>query len=108
MSVISNQFMRFYYGVVLKQIRQIQSPLIFHNKFKIRLSSLSVNSSKQMLKMLDLEYPKDSTQMPISLRDIENSELIHHIDFLISVLAENKLSFKFIDDEWQRLLKEIR
>ena len=46
--------------------------------------------------------------MPISLRDIENSELIHHIDFLISVLAENKLSFKFIDDEWQRLLKEIR
>ena len=108
MSVISNQFMRFYYGVVLKQIRQIQSPLVFHNKFKIRLSSLSVNSSKQMLKMLDLEYPKDSTQMPISLRDIENSELIHHIDFLISVLAENKLSFKFIDDEWQRLLKEIR
>lgn len=106
MSVISNQFMRFYYGVVLKQIRQIQSPLIFHNKFKIRLSSLSVNSSKQMLKMLDLEYPKDSTQMPISLRDIENSELIHHIDFLISVLAENKLSFKFIDDEWQRLLRE--
>lgn len=106
MSVISNQFMRFYYGVVLKQIRQIQSPLVFHNKFKIRLSSLSVNSSKQMLKMLDLEYPKDSTQMPISLRDIENSELIHHIDFLISVLAENKLSFKFIDDEWQRLLRE--
>ena len=108
MSVISKQFMRFYYGIVLKQIRAIKQPLVFHNKFKVRLSALSIESCKQMLKMLDLEYPKDSTQMPISLRDIENSELIHHIDFLISVLAENKLSFKFIDDEWQRLLKEIR
>ena len=108
MSVISNQFMRFYYGVVLKQIRQIQSPLIFHNKFKIRLSALSVESSKQMLKMLDLEYPKDTTQMPISLRDIENGELIHHIDFLINVLAENKQTFKFIEDEWERLIKDYQ
>ena len=106
MSVISAQFMKFYYGVVLKQIRAIKQPLVFHNKFKVRLCALSLESSKQMLKMLDLEYPKDSTQMPISLRDIENGELIHHIDFLINVLAENKLTFQFIEDEWNRLLKQ--
>lgn len=106
MSVISKQFMRFYYGVVLKQIKAIKQPLVFHNKFKVRLSALSVESCKQMLKILDLKYPKDSTQMPISLRDIENSELVDHIDFLIKSLAENKLTFPFIDDEWERLLKQ--
>lgn len=58
--------------------------------------------------MLNLEYPRDSFGDVISTKDIESKELCNHIEWCIKTLADNGLVFKFIEEEWQRLLNEYK
>ena len=106
--IISSQFNRFYHRAIITEIKRINTPISFYNRFKIRFSGLSIKSVKMMLKMLDLNYPRNSMQEVISIKDIENKELCEHIEFIFKTLAENSITLKVVEDEWQRLLKEIR
>ena len=58
-----------------------------------------------MLKMLDLNYPRSNGEV-ISIKDIESKELCEHIEFIFKTLAENSITLKVIEDEWERLLKQ--
>ena len=58
-----------------------------------------------MLKMLDLNYPRSNDNV-ISIKDIENKELCEHIEWIFKEFANNGVTFKVIEDEWNRLLKQ--
>ena len=104
--IISSQFNRFYHRAIITEIKRINTPISFYNRFKIRFSALSIKSIKTMLKMLDLNYPRNSMQEVISIKDIESKELCEHIEFIFKTLAENSITLKVIEDEWERLLKQ--
>ena len=103
--IISSQFNRFYHRAIITEIKRINTPISFYNRFKIRFSGLSVKSIKTMLKMLDLNYPRSNGEV-ISIKDIESKELCEHIEFIFKTLAENSITLKVIEDEWERLLKQ--
>ncbi len=105
--LISSPFNRFLHGVVYKQIRQINEPLIISG-FKVRFSSISLQSTKKLLKHLDYEYPRDENYEPISITKIDNKGLCKHIEWLIYSLGLNGKSFAFVEEEWERLMKEYR
>ena len=102
---ISSQFNRFYHRAIITEIKRINTPISFYNRFKIRFSGLSIKSVKMMLKMLDLNYPRSNGEV-ISIKDIESKELCEHIEFIFKTLAENSITLKVIEDEWERLLKQ--
>lgn len=106
--IITSYFNRFYHGVVLKEIIQLKKPLKFYEKVEVDFSHLSLDTTKQLLKMLNLDYPRDSFDDVISTKDIESKELCNHIEWCIKTLADNGLVFKFIEEEWQRLLNEYK
>ena len=103
--IISSQFNRFYHRAIITEIKRINTPISFYNRFKVRFSALSVKSIKTMLKMLDLNYPRSNGEV-ISIKDIESKELCEHIEFIFKTLAENSITLKVIEDEWERLLKQ--
>lgn len=103
--IISNQFNRFYHKCIISEIKLIDKPISFYNRFKVRFSALSIKSIKTMLKMLDLNYPRSNGEV-ISIKDIESKELCEHIEFIFKTLAENSITLKVIEDEWERLLKQ--
>lgn len=103
--IISSQFNRFYHRAIITEIKRINTPISFYNRFKVRFSALSIKSIKTMLKMLDLNYPRSNGEV-ISIKDIESKELCEHIEFIFKTLAENSITLKVIEDEWERLLKQ--
>lgn len=103
--IISSRFNRFYHRAIITEIKRINTPISFYNRFKIRFSGLSIKSIKTMLKMLDLNYPRSNGEV-ISIKDIESKELCEHIEFIFKTLAENSITLKVIEDEWERLLKQ--
>lgn len=104
--LLSTHFNRFYHGVILKEIVAIDKPLRFYNRVEVNFSNLRLDTSKQLLKLLNLDYPRDSQGDAISTRDIEPKELCGHIEFCIAILGENGYTFSFIEEEWARLLKQ--
>lgn len=102
--IISNSFNRFFHRAVIVEIKRINTPISFYNRFKVRFSGLSIKSIKTMLKMLDLNYPRCNGEV-ISITDIENKELCEHIEFIFRTLAENSITLPVIENEWQRLIK---
>lgn len=105
--LISSPFNRFLHGVIYKEVKAIKEPLIVHN-LKFKPSGLSFDSVKQLLKHLDLDYPRDQNNTPLSITTITSKELCLHIEWCIRTLGENGFTFSFIEKEWERLINSAR
>ena len=105
---LSFQYNRFLHGVIYKEVKAIKKPLyVFDGQFVFRPSGLSVESLKQLLKHLDLDYPREDEKV-LSITKLSTKQMGNHIEFMINLLAENKLTFPHIDLEWSRLMENIR
>lgn len=111
---ISNHFNRFYHGVILKEMRDLtvkdEKFLSIATNIKFRgvnfvfcPARISLETLKQLLKGINLHYPKNALSEPISTAKISNKDLMQHIEFCIRLLANNGISYKFIEDEWNRI-----
>jgi hypothetical protein len=105
---ISNNYNRFLHGVIYNQVKAIQEPLkVFDGKFIFRPCSISLDSVKQLLKHIDLDYPRNDKGV-LSITQLTSKQVCEHIEFIILLLGENGHTFEFIEDEWNRILKEIK
>jgi hypothetical protein len=107
---ISSFFNRFYHGVVIKQIKQLDNIKTDINylgrMFEFSPKQISIDSLKQLLKAVNLGYPRDDKGKPLSTIDIENKELLRHIEYLIKLCGNNGDTLQFVEDEWERLKME--
>ena len=62
---------------------------------------------KQLLKNMNLDYEIDGDEK-ISTADIDSKALMQHIEWCIRLAGFNGIEFKFVQDEWDRLLSQIR
>jgi len=101
---ISRNFNRFYHAIINEFYKK--APL----KLKTELGVLYIRgftfeNFKQVLKYINLDYPRNEYGHPLSTRDISNKELIQHIEFLIKLAGENGVEFSFVEQEWEILLR---
>jgi len=112
--MISSAFNRFYHGVVLKQVLQV--PLLTVEDVKIggipfTFSPAGVantmhgklDSVKQLLKALNLDYPKDKEGKPLSTTKIENTDLLQHIEAVIKMCADSGHEMDFVKREYENI-----
>jgi hypothetical protein len=101
---ISRNFNRFYHSVIKE----------FYDKAPLKLKTdlgvlymkqITYNGFKQILKYINLDYPRDEKSYPLSTRDIGNEKLLQHIEFLIKLAGENGIEFIFVEQEWNLLLR---
>ena len=105
---LSFQYNRFLHGVIYKEVKAIKKPLyVFDGKFVFRPAGLSMESLKQLLKHLDLDYPREDEKV-LSMTKLDTKQMGDHIEWMIKLLAENKLTFPYIDLEWSRLMRDIK
>jgi len=105
---LSSPYNRFLHGVIYKDVKAIKRPLyVFDGQFVFRPSGLSVESLKQLLKHLDLDYPREDEKV-LSITKLSTKQMGNHIEFMINLLADNGLTFKHIDEEWERIMESVR
>jgi transposase len=106
--LISSNYNRWYRANIVEDIkRNLDFPIVWAGG-QIRLNSLSRNSIHEMLKYLNLSYPKDNDGVPISFTQINNKQLTEHIEEIRKLMAENGYTFYFDEVEWARLCLQAR
>ncbi len=60
----------------------------YSNPFVFRARPFSYDTFRDLLKALDLEYPKDTRGVPLSSAKITSEDMTSHIHFLQALLIE--------------------
>ena len=103
--MISNNLNRFLHGVVLHQLKQADE-LIFNDlDFKLRPRPLNMESFKQLLKYLNLNYPLEGEKKKPTMK-CEPKEICDHILWLEKVAGESGYELDYVAEEWERLKLE--
>jgi hypothetical protein len=112
--MISTQFNRFYHSAVLTELFKKCGTL----KFRLWIDDETggvfefvkgehfddMDDLKQLLKNMNLDYAVNKDEK-ISTAKIGSKALIQHIEWCIGLAGENNITFSFIEEEWQRLLR---
>ncbi|BCX79235.1 hypothetical protein [Campylobacter sp. 19-13652] len=100
---ISNEFNRFMHGVVLSYVHSLRYLKIEGLRVGIRPFYLSFDALKQLLKYLDFDYPRNELGVPISYTRLSVFDMLSHIAFIQTVLAENGLLQDFLDEFYKEI-----
>ena len=104
---ISSNFQRFYFGVIVEQLKQAPELYAADLNFRFRPRQIRLGSFYQLLKALNLEYPNDGDKKK-STRNIDNKELLAHIEWCFKLAADSHYAMPYVEEEWQRLINSIR
>ena len=106
MMKISIPFNRLYHALI-KEFHSMDYVVIDMNgtDFKLRPRGLSYNSFKQLQKHLNLDYPRVEG-VPISTCNIDNKQLVLHVEWLINTVYLNGGKISHIEAEFKRICNE--
>ena len=114
---ISSNFNRFYHSAVLTELFKKANTLKFEGwvdantgkpfVFERGENYNDMEDLKDLLKNMNLDYEVDGDEK-ISTKDIDSKNLMRHIEWCIKLAGLNSIEFSFVEDEWERLMKEIR
>lgn len=110
--IINNQFNRYFRGTIIRDIKaNLHYPIKLNHKvwgyIQVDLRRLSEQSIHQLLKQLT-NFPKDENGKPKSLKEVNNKDLVNHIELIKVMMTQNGFTFKADDEEWQRLIASCR
>lgn len=106
---ISSNFNRFIFGVVLEDLKNSGGVLEFQEPpFKFRCSQLSKETIRNLLKHLDFNYPRNENSLPLSYTKLDSKQMSDHITWIERQCAFSKIEMRYIADEWERIIKNIR
>jgi len=104
---ISISFNRFIFGVVLEELRRPNIVLTFREVgFKFRTSQISKESMRNLLKYLDLDYPRDDRNEPLSYTKLTSKEMSDHVKWIELKAMESGHEMRHIAEQWERLLNQ--
>ena len=102
---ISKNFNRFYHSQIKELFEKVPSKLKVDGVGVFYVTGLRFQNFKQVLKYLNIEYPRDGRGIPVSTRDLTNQELVQHIEFIFKVASESSAEMSVIQQEWELLLR---
>jgi len=103
---ISGHFNRFMFGVILKDIRNADVLIFKDFNFKFRPRQIASESMRELFKHLDLSYPRDDKNIPMSYTKLDSKQMTRHVQFIERVAGFSGHEMKHISEEWNRLLQQ--
>lgn len=104
--VVTQKLNRFYFGQIIKSIRECETVLVEDLHFRFRPRQVSSMSLYQLIKALDLDYPNGENGK-LSLTKIDNKTLCKHIEWCIKLIYDNQGKVEAVEKEWERI-KQIK
>lgn len=105
----SLNFNRFIFGVVLEDLKRSCGVLQFQNpQFKFKVSQVSKETIRNLLKHLDFGYPRDEKGVPLSYTKLDSKQMTRHIEWIERQCAYSGIEMKYIAQEWERLVNQYK
>ena len=111
---ISSHFQKFFFGVVLPQLKQKATiPLRYQHPltkewYLVDLNRVSDQNVYQLLKLINPKYPKLNDLLPASTTVLSNKHLQQHVQWIERWASENGITLPYIEDEWKKIIEESK
>lgn len=106
---ISSNFQKFIFGVVLEDLKRSGGVLTFQEPpFKFRVTSISKETIRNLLKHLDFNYPRDEDGKPLSYTKLDSKQMSEHVTWIERQCAFSGIEMQYISAEWEIIIKGIR
>tara|TARA_R110002074_G_scaffold400352_3_gene595602 strand:+ start:122 stop:481 length:360 start_codon:yes stop_codon:yes gene_type:complete len=113
---ISTRFNKFYHSRILNDMFLKANQIVFCEIKDTRTGKnfilkkyeeySDVEELKQLLKILNFNYKVDKkNDKKISTKDIDNKELLAHIEWVIKLCAENDIMLPMVQEEWDLMIQ---
>lgn len=105
---ISSNFQKFFFGVVCKEIKKLPPMKIkFMGEWSmINFRMVKSESIYQILKQLNKNYPLAEDGKKLSTTKLNSKQMTDHILWIERVVSFNGFTFKYVSDEWSRLIEQ--
>ena len=116
MNRISAQFNKFYHSRILSDMFNKSHSIKFNELLDTRTSKVfelvkyedynSLDELKQLLKILNFNYKVDEeNDKKVSTKDIDNKELLAHIEWVIKLCTENDIILPMVQEDWDLMIQ---
>jgi len=102
---ISRNFNRFYHSLIREFYFKSPKRLKVEGIGVLYTRAFTINGFKQILKMINLDYPRDENGDTLSTRDVSSKALTEHIEFIFKLAGENGIELDVIKQEWELILR---
>ena len=104
---ISQNFNRFYHALIREFYLKAPRCLKIDGFGLIYVKGMGADNFKQLLKIVNLDYPRDEMGIPISTTVIGNKDLTEHIEFIFYIAGMNGIELEVVKQEWENLRKGV-
>lgn len=105
----SLNFNKFIFGVVLQDLKDSGGVLQFDNPpFKFKVSQVSKESIRNLLKHLDFNYPRNDDGVPLSYTKLDSKQMTRHIEWIERQCAFSSIELLYIKAEWDRIVNQYK
>lgn len=106
---LNYQQLKFVFSAVLTPLKNANILLTFDEPvyFYFRTGGLSIDSIRNLLKAFDEEYPISNDRKQ-SYGKLTSAEMSKHIQFIELKSSEAGYTLPYINEEWERLMAQIR
>ena len=98
---------------MLKEFQQAKKVLVFRDErfergaLYMHPRSISYQSFKDLIKQVNLDFPKDEKGLGVSTTVLTNKDMVQHLEWLRVMAGDNGFSFSRDEDDWERLLNSV-
>ena len=113
---ISVRFNKFYHSRIIKDMFLKANQIIFCEIKDTRTGKYfilkkyddytDVDELKQLLKVLNFSYKVDEkNDKKVSTKNIDNKELLAHIEWVIKICTENDIVLPMVQEDWELMIQ---
>lgn len=105
----SLNFNKFIFGVVLEDLKNSGGVLKFDNPpFKFKVSQVSKESIRNLLKHLDFNYPRSNDGVPLSYTKLDSKQMTRHVEWIERQCAFSSIELSYIKEAWDRIVNQYK
>jgi hypothetical protein len=105
---ISNNFNRFIFSVLKDLRRRCKVLKIDEPRALLPISSLDAETLRNLLKYLDLGYPRDDRGIPLSYTKLDSKQMSEHVNWIEKQAGLSGVELSHITREWARIMVQYK
>ncbi|MDR2099995.1 MAG: hypothetical protein LBP40_04095 [Campylobacteraceae bacterium] len=105
---ISSNFNRFIFAVLKDLHSNCKVLKIDEPKAELPIQAIDRESLRNLLKYLDMSYPRDERGIPLSYRDLNSKQMTEHVNWIERQAGFSGVELSHITREWARIMAQYK
>ncbi|MDR2790257.1 MAG: hypothetical protein LBB59_04715 [Campylobacteraceae bacterium] len=105
---ISNNFNRFIFSILRDLHAHCKVLKIDEPRALLPINLIDAETLRNLLKYLDLNYPRDDRGVPLSYTKLDSKQMSEHVNWIEKQAGLSGVELSHITREWERIMAQYK